>query len=65
MAIIFQEENIQTFSPEERAMFENLVARGKAKVQSDKIDVQAIINKRNAIEKANEEARKQLEAGFL
>lgn len=65
MAIVFKDEVVATFSPEEKAMFDNLVARGKAQVHSEKVDVQAIIARRNAIAKADDEARKQLEAGFL
>ena len=64
-AVIFQGEMINTFNEEERAMFDALVAKGKAQVQSDKFDVKAYIAKQNALEQAERQARQELEAGFL
>lgn len=63
MAVIFTQEIIDSFSSQEREFFDNLAKRGKA-VQ-EKVDVQAMIARRNAISQADEDYRKQLEAGFL
>lgn len=63
--IIFQEEMIDTFTLQEREMFDALVAKGKAQIQSDKFDVKAYLAKRDAIEQAERQARQELEAGFL
>ena len=63
MAVLFSQDVINSFSPSEREIFDNLAKRGKA--IEERIDVQAIIDRNNAIEKSNEEARQQLEASFL
>ena len=64
-AVIFQQEMIETFSPEERDIFDKLVVKGKAQVESDKFDVKTYLAKRDALVKAEQQARQELEASFL
>lgn len=63
MAVIFSQDIIDSFSQAEREIFDNLAKKGKA--IEEKIDVKSIIARNNAREKAEREAREQLEAGFL
>ncbi len=61
--IVFTQEIIDTFNEQEKQMFEAI--KNKGVVENEGFDVQSYLAKKTALQNAEDEARKQLEAGFL
>ena len=65
MAVYFTQEMIDTFTPSEREIFNNLAKIGKAEVITEKMDIKAYLAERDKREKEDAEARRILEASFV